>query len=40
MTLPRVLTLAPDHTLFIEPVEELAQLRTNPRTIWADIAPG
>lgn len=32
MTLPRVLSLAPDHTLFIDPVKELAQLHTNPRT--------
>jgi beta-fructofuranosidase len=31
MTLPRVLSLAPDHTLFIDPVEELQQLRTHPR---------
>jgi len=31
MTLPRVLSLAPDHTLFIDPVEELEQLRVNPR---------
>ena len=31
MTLPRVLSLAPDHTLFIDPVEELEQLRTKPR---------
>lgn len=32
MTLPRVLSLATDHTLFIDPVEELEQLRTNPRS--------
>jgi sucrose-6-phosphate hydrolase SacC (GH32 family) len=32
MTLPRVLSLAPDHTLFIDPIEELRQLRTKPRT--------
>ncbi len=31
MTLPRVLTLAPDYTLFINPIEELKQLRCNPR---------
>jgi sucrose-6-phosphate hydrolase SacC (GH32 family) len=30
MTLPRVLAPAPDHTLLIDPVEELKQLRTNP----------
>jgi beta-fructofuranosidase len=32
MTLPRVLSLAPDHTLFIDPVPELEQLRMHPRT--------
>jgi len=31
MTLPRVLSLASDGTLLIQPVEELKQLRTNPR---------
>lgn len=31
MTLPRVLTLAPDSTLLIDPIEELMNLRTNPR---------
>lgn len=32
MALPRVLSLAPDHTLSIDPIEELRQLRVNPRT--------
>jgi beta-fructofuranosidase len=32
MTLPRVLSLAPDRTLFIDPVDELKQLRMNPRS--------
>jgi sucrose-6-phosphate hydrolase SacC (GH32 family) len=32
MTLPRVLSLAPDHTLYIDPVDELKQLRVNPRS--------
>jgi len=32
MTLPRVLALAPDHTLVIDPVPELEQLRANRRT--------
>lgn len=32
MTLPRVLSLAPDDTLFVDPVEELQQLRLNPRS--------
>ena len=31
MTLPRVLSLASDGTLLIQPVEELKELRTNPR---------
>lgn len=41
MTLPRVLSLAPDNTLFIEPVEELRQLRTNPRSRrHISVSPG
>lgn len=32
MTLPRVLSLADDGTMLIEPAEELAMLRRNPRT--------
>ena len=36
MTIPRLLSLAEDGTLRIEPVPELKALRTNPRH-WADI---
>ena len=39
MTLPRVLSLASDGTLLIQPVEELKQLRTNPR-VQRDIEVG
>ena len=37
MSLPRVLSLAEDRTLRIEPIEELQRLRTNPRR-HADLA--
>ena len=41
MTLPRVLSLAPDHTLLIDPIDELKQLRTNPRSVKKlHITPG
>lgn len=41
MTLPRVLSLADDGTLRIEPVEELETLRTNSRRLEPfDVAPG
>ena len=41
MTLPRVLSLAPDNTLLIDPAEELQQLRVNPRPGRSvRVAPG
>jgi len=41
MTLPRVLSLAPDHTLLIDPVEELQSLRTRARTLQnIHVTPG
>jgi beta-fructofuranosidase len=39
MTLPRVLSMAPDHTLFVDPVQELEQLRVRPRTRFHFTVP-